>query len=134
MPVRAVVAVTRKDHDGVPSVELFVVIYRFTQWRATSLAPHIESRRRKDRAAAAKRSFLPQVIFTNCGVYCGRAKFSLTKRKEQRQGTAKKGYDWSASRRRRSRRLWPVGPVTTESPRAVNRGHALNSASDRSGS
>ncbi len=36
-------------------------------------------------------------------------------------------------RRRRSRKLWPVGPVTTESPIEVNSGQALNSARDCSG-
>ena len=36
--------------------------------------------------------------------------------------------------RRRSRRLWPVGPVTTLSPSAVKSGQASNSASEAAGS
>src|SRR5450631_724139 len=42
--------------------------------------------------------------------------------------------DLLASSSRRSRRFWPVGPVTTESPNAVNSGQALNSASEACGS
>ena len=42
--------------------------------------------------------------------------------------------DLSEIRSRRSRRLWPVGPVTTVSPRAVNKGQALKARSDCSGS
>ena len=44
------------------------------------------------------------------------------------------GQPFSAMSRRRSRRFWPVGPVTTESPMAVNSGQALKAASDSSGS
>ena len=36
----------------------------------------------------------------------------------------------SAISRRRSRRLWPVGPVTTASPKAVNMGQASKAARD----
>src|ERR1017187_1434818 len=39
-------------------------------------------------------------------------------------------YALSAISRRRSRRFWPVGPVTTASPKAVNMGQASKAASE----